>query len=85
MGLVIPRESGNSGKKDWIPDQVRNDTFESEIKQTTELAHAYKTYEDLKAKQGVMDFSDLISNTLRLFRTRPHILKNYQNQWSNIF
>lgn len=49
-----------------------------EIKRTMELATAFKKYETLKAKEGVMDFSDLISNTLKLFRSRPTILKKYQ-------
>ena len=49
-----------------------------------ELANAYKTYEELKNKEGVMDFSDLISNVLRLFRLRKNILKNYQNQFEYI-
>lgn len=55
-----------------------NENQEDEIKKTLELANAYKTYEDLKAKNGVMDFSDLISNTLKLLRTRKSILKKYQ-------
>jgi len=52
-----------------------------ETKQYFELANAYKAYEDLKTKESVMDFSDLISNTLLLFRKRKHILKRYQNQF----
>ncbi len=49
-----------------------------------ELANAYKAYEELKAKEGVMDFSDLISNTLLLFRTRKNILKKYQEQFKYV-
>lgn len=49
-----------------------------------ELAHAFKTYEDLKVKAGVMDFGDLIANTLMLFRTRKNILKEYQGQFKYI-
>ena len=64
--------------------QKNADIEESERKQTIELAYAYKTYEELKAKNGVMDFSDLISNTLHLFRSRPHILKSYQEQFKYI-
>lgn len=52
-----------------------------ESEQYLELASAYKNYEELKIKESVMDFSDLISNTLLLFRTRPNILKKYQNQF----
>lgn len=49
--------------------------------QYIELATAYKNYEELKIKNSVMDFSDLISNTLLLFRTRSNILKRYQKQF----
>ncbi|MCL4382221.1 MAG: ATP-dependent helicase [Patescibacteria group bacterium] len=46
-----------------------------------ELAMAFKTYEELKIKEGVFDFSDLIAYTLKLFRTRKNILKKYQEQF----
>ena len=54
---------------------------QEEIKKNLELALAFKVYEELKVKEGVMDFSDLIANTLRLFRTRKNILKIYQDQF----
>lgn len=57
---------------------------QDEIKKTNELAHAFAAYEELKAKNGVMDFSDLISNTLKLFRTRKNILNQYQRQFKYI-
>ncbi|PIT88904.1 MAG: hypothetical protein COU27_03440 [Candidatus Levybacteria bacterium CG10_big_fil_rev_8_21_14_0_10_36_7] len=46
--------------------------------QYLELSHAYKKYEELKIRESVMDFSDLIANTLLLFRTRPTILSRYR-------
>lgn len=49
-----------------------------------ELANSYQKYEELKIKYSAMDFSDLISNTLLLFRTRPNILKKYQKQFEFI-
>ncbi len=55
-----------------------------EIKKTLELARAYKKYEELKAKEGVMDFSDLISNTLKLFRARNNVLEYYRRQFQYI-
>lgn len=58
--------------------------IDEEIKKTNELARAFSKYEELKAKEGVMDFSDLISNTLRLFRTRPNVLADYQKQFHYI-
>ena len=56
-----------------------------EIKKTLELANAFQKYEALKAKEGMMDYSDLISNVLKLFRTRPNILKEYQKQFQYVF
>ena len=55
-----------------------------EKKQYLELAKAYGIYEQLKVKNGLMDFADLISNALRLFRTRKNILRKYQNQFKYI-
>jgi len=49
-----------------------------------ELAGAYKTYEDLKTKEGLLDFGDLINNVLRLFRSRSAILKKYQEKFKYI-
>jgi DNA helicase-2/ATP-dependent DNA helicase PcrA len=73
----------------WAKTENRKHKTEDESEklnneQYLELANAYKTYEDLKIKEGVMDFSDLISNTLKLFRTRKNILKVYQQQFEYI-
>jgi len=56
----------------------------TEIDQYVELAGAYEAYEKLKIKHSLMDFSDLISNTLLLFRKRPDVLKKYQNRFKFI-
>lgn len=55
-----------------------------EKRQYLELANAYKAYEKIKIKNSLMDFSDLISNTLLILRTRPNILKRYQKQFKYI-
>lgn len=74
--------------EDISPDQyiawVEKQEISEELGQFKELATAYKKYEDLKIRESVMDFSDLISNTLYLFRNRPNILKRYQNQFKFI-
>lgn len=48
------------------------------LKINQELAGAYEKYEELKVQEGVMDFADLITYLLRLFRTRKEVLKKYQ-------
>ncbi|MBI4089638.1 MAG: ATP-dependent helicase [Candidatus Levybacteria bacterium] len=62
----------------------KHETPKEEIEKTVELANAYQTYEELKIKEEVMDFSDLISNTLKLFRERKNVLSQYQNQFKHI-
>lgn len=64
----------------WAESQKKSE----DTQQYLELANSYKNYEQLKVKESVMDFSDLISNTLLLFRTRKNILKKYQNQFKSI-
>ena len=49
-----------------------------------ELAIAYKQYDELKTKEGLMDFGDLIAKTLKLFRDRPNILSKYQKQFKYV-
>jgi DNA helicase-2/ATP-dependent DNA helicase PcrA len=55
-----------------------------EAKKTMELAKAYRTYDELKVKEGLMDFGDLIVKTLALFRQRPNILASYQKQFKYV-
>ncbi len=49
-----------------------------------ELAYIYKAYSELKIKNNYMDFGDLISWTIKLFETRPHILEKYKKQFEHI-
>lgn len=55
-----------------------------EIEKLQELVSTYKKYEELKVKEGVMDFADLITNTLALFRRRKNILRDYQKRFKYI-
>jgi len=66
----------------WAKKQ--NEKEQEEYVQYLELSTAYKAYEELKVKNSVMDFSDLISNVLKLFRERPHVLKRFQKQFKFI-
>lgn len=66
--------------------QVKNQNssdqdLELEIAKWEELANAYQVYEKLKIEEGLMDFGDLIVNTLKLFRQRPNVLKEYGEQF----
>jgi len=56
----------------------------AEAQKTMELAKAFQSYEQLKDKQGLLDYADLIGKTLKLFRTRKNILKQYQEKFKYI-
>jgi DNA helicase II / ATP-dependent DNA helicase PcrA len=82
----------------WIKSKVQNPNFKSSSKSKIqnltdeqedpnkylELANAFRTYEELKVKEGVCDYADLISHVLKIFRTRPNILGRYQKQFKYI-
>jgi DNA helicase-2/ATP-dependent DNA helicase PcrA len=77
---VSPPEYMKYANKQMSNKQITNE----EKKKTLELARAYQTYEELKVKEGLMDFADLIDKTLKLFRDRQNILRQYQNQFKYI-
>jgi DNA helicase II / ATP-dependent DNA helicase PcrA len=64
--------------KSKTPD---NKEIEEELRTYDELSRAYATYQKLKMIEGKMDYGDLISLTIALFRQRPHILQRYQEQF----
>lgn len=55
-----------------------------EIEKWSELAQAYKKFDEIKIRKGLMDFGDLIVKTLDLFRKRPNILSRYREQFKYI-
>jgi DNA helicase II / ATP-dependent DNA helicase PcrA len=63
-----------------IKDQKKDEVL-IEKQKYFELAKAYRVYQKLKTKEGLMDFADLVFYLLQLFRRRPNILKQYQKQF----
>lgn len=53
----------------------------TEANRLEEVAHVYTHYQQLKANEALLDFGDLISYSLKLFRTRPQILAKYQQKF----
>ena len=74
---VQEQRSNLKNKKQSTPEAL-------EVTHYEELAGIYQKYEALKAEEGVMDFANLIMNTLKLFRTRPNVLKQYQEKFKYI-
>lgn len=57
---------------------------EQERQRIEELANAYHIYQQLLLQNNMLDFGDLINYCLKLFQKRPHILKQYQEQFKYI-
>jgi len=49
-----------------------------------DILKAYKFYEDYKAKNNLVDFGDMLTKIYELFKTRPTILKKYQERFKYI-
>jgi DNA helicase-2/ATP-dependent DNA helicase PcrA len=45
------------------------------------IARVYTAYEQRKRAAGALDFDDLISETVRLFREHPEVLEHYQERF----
>jgi DNA helicase-2/ATP-dependent DNA helicase PcrA len=58
-----------------------SEVVEGEHKRLMELANVYFAYRKMMLEEGSLDFADLILETLRLFRERPHVLEEYRKQF----
>lgn len=69
----------------WV-DGLKGEAEEEQLqnKQWKELAYAYKKYDELKIKNGFMDFGDLIIKTVCLFQDRPNVLARYKEQFKHM-
>ncbi len=66
--------------KKWV-DKNYPDTSSPEAQQYNELSRAFSHFQNLKHQENSMDFADVITSTLTLFRTRPHILAKYRSRF----
>jgi len=55
-----------------------------EMEKWKELLTAYKMFKKLKIDEGVMDFADLIGNTIKLFEMRPNVLREYRKRFIHV-
>lgn len=81
---ISPAEYISFANKEKENTVLGDEEKELENKKNVELANAYQKYQELKIKEGVMDYGDLITNTLKIFRERKNILKEYQEKFKYI-
>lgn len=55
-----------------------------DAQQWRELAAAYRAYVALQRQKGVLDFGDLLLETIRVFRERPAILEKVRRRFTEI-
>jgi DNA helicase-2/ATP-dependent DNA helicase PcrA len=53
-------------------------------KREVEIAKAYQCYQELMAREGKLDFGDLMTRTLTLFREHPLVLRQFQERFRYI-
>ncbi|MDR5683924.1 MAG: ATP-dependent DNA helicase [Armatimonadota bacterium] len=61
-----------------------DEEMQREADRQMELAQAYAAYQRLLGERGLVDFGDLITLTLRLFRDHPAALRPYQERFRYI-
>ena len=81
---IVPNEYISWAKAQSSNVKTQNEDEKIEMAKWLELANAYKAYDELKTKEGAMDFGDLIIKTLQLFRQRQNVLREYQKQFSHV-
>ncbi|MDD4901199.1 MAG: UvrD-helicase domain-containing protein [Patescibacteria group bacterium] len=77
----IPNPNDQTNAKRQIPNA---EIAEQEAARLNEVANAYHVYQQLLLDNNALDFGDLINYCLKLFRTRPAILEQYQRQFKYI-
>jgi len=65
-------------------DNPEDKAQEEEALRQTEVAHAYAKYQELLARQGLLDFGNQFYLALQLLRGHPLVLKKYQQQFRYI-
>ena len=65
-------------------DNATNYETKEEENRWKELSYIYTRYNEIKIENSKMDFGDLISWTIKLFKERPNILSEYKQQFKHI-
>lgn len=81
---VTPKEYLKYAESLAKKPKVLSEAERLDAEKILELAKSYSFYENLKLEKAKLDFADLISCTLRLFRERPNVLEKYQMQFKYI-
>ncbi|MFA6098240.1 MAG: UvrD-helicase domain-containing protein [Patescibacteria group bacterium] len=78
-GLQLDRDDDK-----FVKSRGEDDQEISEEQRIIEVANAYHVYQQLLLDNSALDFGDLILYTIKLFKSRPKILRKYQDQFQYI-
>jgi DNA helicase-2/ATP-dependent DNA helicase PcrA len=62
-----------------VPDAERE-----YLDKLSDLLKVYRSYEKYKRSANLLDYDDMIHEAVRLFETKPHILRRYRSQYTHI-
>ena len=79
---ISPEEFNKFAKIKKQKSKSSDDKIEAQ--KYRELANTFEKYEKFKDEANLLDFGDQVVKTIELFKKRPKILKNYQNQFKYI-
>jgi len=81
---VTPEEYLKYSKNVMSSFAKASEDEKSDFKKQDELSRAYFKYNQIKIRDNFSDFGDLITNTIKLFRERPNILKQIQDKFKYV-
>lgn len=83
--FVTARSAGNqisdAKNRDIRPDEFSAGAFDPRTKAVAEI---YERYQKGLVEAQAMDFDDLLTNPLKLFREHPDVLERYQKKYTHI-
>jgi len=83
LKFISRLQDENISTKEFKKFVQKGDYDKEEMERWSELAYLYEKYEELKIKNSKLDFGDLITWLIELFKSRKNILKKYQNQFKH--
>lgn len=73
--------------EDYIKNQEKkklDDEEQNDLNNLKDILKIYKSYEDYKTKNNMLDFGDMLCIVYNLLKTKPLILKRYQEKFHHI-
>ncbi len=64
--------------------RAANDVERETARKHKEVAKVFREYQDLLRRKGLIDFEDQVNLTVHLFRSRPEVLKLFQDKFQYI-